>query len=496
MTKPSRRILKLSPLIISQIAAGEVIDRPASVVKELVENAIDAGASRIVIQTWQGGMSRISVSDDGFGIMQDDLNLSVMRHTTSKLANEDVLCGVETLGFRGEALASIAAVARLKLASSADDTGIGYEINIEGDSVSTDLLTEQPDGLSQTHELKPVAMAKGTHVSVQDLFFNIPARRRFLKSIATEFGHIENIISKLALNYFDISFELWHDDQLRLSVNAVDNTNQVAQKKRLAILLDNQFAQSAMPMSVNLTHSMTNQVFAGTLSGWLSNSSWTDTSAKPKKQKIHQYWFVNGRLVQNRSLKLLVQQSIEQAINGFCHQPNLLHTVECEQALADVDEAFCVATLSNITFNYVLFLDVPEEIVNVNIHPTKLDVRLHNEQQILSYLAHFLEKQLRSMLDASAHHVLATESNRKKRAITQFGKAIYWDKKRILSQTDDGFVMIQSSKSITANSKEDVKQLLSDWKQLGQPQEVSVKAISFDVMMDVLSKLDSPEQYS
>ena len=213
------RIKKLSPLLINQLAAGEVVTRPAAVVKELLENAIDAGASNIEIRITQGGMGMIEVLDNGTGIHPDDMVMAITRHATSKVADVANLHGITTLGFRGEALAATAAVSRLTLTSSHDDSGIGRQLQVAG------VLDEVP-------KLVPVVHQRGTTITVKDLYFNVPARRGNLKSIATEFGHIETTVREVALVRADVALALFHDNKKRLSLssramyaNDNDNTN-------------------------------------------------------------------------------------------------------------------------------------------------------------------------------------------------------------------------------------------------------------------------------
>lgn len=211
----TNRIKKLPPLLVNQLAAGEVVTRPASVVKELIENAIDAGAKNIDIRITQGGMGVIEVSDDGCGIHPDDMIMAVTRFATSKIADVAHLQGIATLGFRGEALAATAAVSRLTLTSCSDDSGIGRELNVAG------ILDDTP-------KLTPVVHARGTMVTVRDLYFNVPARRGNLKSISTEYAHIEMVVKQLALVASDVSFNLWHNDKRRFnfeSIGSADNSN-------------------------------------------------------------------------------------------------------------------------------------------------------------------------------------------------------------------------------------------------------------------------------
>lgn len=210
----SRRIQPLSAALANQIAAGEVIERPASVVKELVENALDASASRIEIHIEQGGSTLIEILDNGNGIHRDDLPLAVLRHATSKISSAEDLSAIATLGFRGEALASIAAVSRLTLSSSQSDEGIGYEVTINGSAYNA---------AENSQPVSAVAHQRGTRIQVRDLFFNVPARRKFLKSVSTEFGHIEEVVRRVALSHFDVAFILVHNGQIRLDLPIADS---------------------------------------------------------------------------------------------------------------------------------------------------------------------------------------------------------------------------------------------------------------------------------
>ena len=211
----SNRIKKLPPLLVNQLAAGEVVTRPASVVKELIENAIDAGAKHIDIRITQGGMGIIEVADDGCGIHPDDMIMAVTRFATSKIADVAHLQGIATLGFRGEALAATAAVSRLTLTSCSDDSGIGRELNVAG------ILEDTP-------QLIPVVRSKGTTVTVKDLYFNVPARRGNLKSISTEYAHIEMVVKQLALVASDVSFTLWHNDKRRFNFESIISSDKGA----------------------------------------------------------------------------------------------------------------------------------------------------------------------------------------------------------------------------------------------------------------------------
>ena len=212
------RINRLSTRLSNQIAAGEVVERPASVVKELLENSLDAGAGRLDVEVEQGGVKLIRVRDDGCGVEQDDLPLTIARHATSKIHDLDDLEGVATLGFRGEALASISSVSRLSLTSSADHSGAGWSVQAEGRDMDAVIV--------------PAAHPRGTSVEVRDLFFNTPARRKFLRTEKTEFSHLEEVIKRLALSHFEVGFSLRHNQR---SVHALKPAGSEAEQDRRAL---------------------------------------------------------------------------------------------------------------------------------------------------------------------------------------------------------------------------------------------------------------------
>lgn len=533
----TKRIHRLSPLIINQIAAGEVIERPASVVKELLENAIDANASQICVRVFQGGISSIEVTDNGDGIHADDMVLSIMRHATSKIASDDVLSGVHTLGFRGEALASICAVARVDLESCQSQDGIGMSLQIAGhsfDKLTQNSLNNNLDHNLNNHSdndqtdktthdtaqkakilsdsLKPVAMARGTKVLVKDLFFNVPARRRFLKSIATEFGHIESMVKRLALSFFDIGFELWHQGQLRFSVKPAQDA--ATQKKRLAQLLDADFAKEAKPIHANMDiNGNLFQQNQAQLSGWLSlgkhtkHISATNNNSKKNskniqkipKKKSHQYWFVNGRLVQNRALKQLVQSCHHQAGKDFCDVQVTENLQQLTQPVNDevLSEMLktqeelqldCENEVTSYDLDYVLFLTVPESEVNVNIHPTKLDIRLENEQQIHLLLSYYLKKYLQNICDEHTEEILASLLPKADNADTNLGQLVYWQKNQMLSQCDDGFMFLQFNTPLNIKNDDNASEYLTKWQTEGVPQGVSVNKVPFDEICQLLKK--------
>lgn len=327
----------LPELLISQIAAGEVVERPASVVKELLENSLDAGATQVSIQLEEGGVRRIRVADDGCGIERDELRLALTRHATSKIASLDDLERVASMGFRGEALAAVAAVARVRLASRTRSAKQAYAVH-----------TEQGGDPS---EVVPAALAQGTVVEVADLYFNTPARRKFLKSTATEYGHCEEAVRRIALARTDVALDLSHDGRQRLRLAAGHEA------QRLHALLDADFAEHALPVSA---HAGPFRLEGRVLPAPLATA-----------RQAAQYVFVNGRFVRDR----LIAHALRQAYADVLHasrQPS-----------------------------YVLYLDVPPELVDVNVHPAKTEIRFRQPQDLHRFLQQAVERALARTLVAS-----------------------------------------------------------------------------------------------
>lgn len=360
------RIKKLSPLLINQLAAGEVVTRPAAVVKELLENAIDAGANNIEIRITQGGMGMIEVLDNGTGIHPDDMVMAITRHATSKVADVANLHGITTLGFRGEALAATAAVSRLTLTSSHDDSGIGRQLQVAG------VLDEVP-------KLLPVVHQRGTTITVKDLYFNVPARRGNLKSIATEFGHIETIVREVALARADVALTLFHDNKKRLSLssramsaNDNDNTNSsnnTAHRlplSRLEQATGLPLTDNALEISIDLTSLMqlpkdyVNNNFAGqaNINGWL----WLSNDSQSTFPKLI---YVNGRLVK----EALISNQLRQLAQS--------------------------AQLAGI--GYALYFDLPTDWLNINVHPSKQRIKISPLNNIMAHLSHVIQAKLKTV---------------------------------------------------------------------------------------------------
>jgi len=315
--------------LISQIAAGEVVERPASALKELLENSLDAGSSEINVALLQGGVKQLRVADNGSGVAKDDLALALTRHATSKIATLDDLESVASLGFRGEALASIASVSRTQLISRYSAEKHAWRIASDGSEIAS---------------IEPAALDAGTIVEVNDLYFNTPARRKFLKTEGTEFGHCEEAFRRVALSRPDVAFMLQHNGRAltRLSVSAPE--------KRFSEVLGNDFASEAF--SVDET--------AAALRLW-------GMAAKPtfsRNARDTQYVYVNGRFVRDK----LIAHAIRQAYQDVLHH--------------DRHPAF------------VLFLELDPSLVDVNVHPSKTEVRFRDGQAVHRFIFHALHKAL------------------------------------------------------------------------------------------------------
>jgi len=321
--------------LIDQIAAGEVIERPASVVKELVENSLDAGASRIEVDIERGGTGLIRVNDDGRGIESHELQLALARHATSKIASLDDLEAVSTLGFRGEALPSIGSVARLRILTRTAAADRGAEIAVEGGAVAAH---------------RPAAHPAGTTVEVRDLFFNVPARRKFVKSDATELGHIARLLERLALSRFDVTFRLRHGTRVMLDVASLDGAG--SELDRLGQVLGADFAEGAVAVS----HA----------AGPVMLSGWAGLPTRSRAQPDQQFWFVNGRSVRDRLLMNAVRLAYRDVLYHGRYPA------------------------------YVLYLTLDPRLVDVNAHPAKLEVRFRDSRQIHEFVFRALERALAS----------------------------------------------------------------------------------------------------
>ena len=349
------RIKKLSPLLINQLAAGEVVTRPAAVVKELLENAIDAGATHIEVRVTQGGMGMIEVVDNGSGIHPDDMIMAITRHATSKVADIATLQGINTLGFRGEALSTMAAVSRLTLMSSHDDSGIGRQLQVAG-------------VLEDTPKLTPIVHNRGTTVTVKDLYFNVPARRSNLKSVGTEFAHIETIVREVALARADVTLSLFHDNKKRLLLSAnlveTNTSNSRLPLARLEQALGTSLTANAIPITIDLSSLL--QADAQSLETSAAISGWLWAGHQSQLQMtLPKLLYVNGRLIK----EALINNQLRQLA-----------------ASAQLDG-----------IGYALYFDLPTQWLNLNVHPTKQRIKISPLNNIMAHLGHAIGLKIKTL---------------------------------------------------------------------------------------------------
>jgi DNA mismatch repair protein MutL len=339
MSAPPQALRRLPSTLVNQIAAGEVVERPASAVKELVENAIDAGARRIAVTLKEGGRTFIAVVDDGIGMSADELRLAVERHCTSKLPDDD-LSHIRTLGFRGEALPSIASVSRFTITSRPANADSAFSLEIDG---------------GRKGEPKPAAHPPGTRVEVRDLFFATPARLKFLKEQRTESGHVADALRRLAMAHPELSFRLESEERTLLDLPMA-----VSRLERLASIMGREFADNAVAIDAN-REGLRLTGFAG-----------LPTLNRPTGQ--HQYLFVNGRPVRDK----LLAGAVRGAYQDFLAR----------------DRHPMVA----------LFLEAPTELVDVNVHPAKTEVRFRDPGIVRGLIV----GALRTALSAAGHRASTT----------------------------------------------------------------------------------------
>lgn len=331
----SGRIQRLTTHLANQIAAGEVIERPASIVKELIENSLDAGSQQIDIDIDKGGIQRIRIRDDGQGIHKDDLILALDRHATSKIQTLDDLERIMTLGFRGEALASISSIARLSLSSSTETTQQGWKITCD---------YHQESSLVPT----PIAHARGTTVEIRDLFFNTPARRKFLKSEQTEFSHIETLIKRLSLSHFSIGFSLHHNKRPIYQLHpAVDD---MAKEQRIATVCHRSFIENVIYIDMQSSDLR--------LWGWISLPTFS------RNQNDLQYFYVNRRMVKDKLISHAVKQAYQDVLYNGRHPA------------------------------FILFIELDPRAVDVNAHPAKHEVRFRESRSVYDFVKQSLQKVL------------------------------------------------------------------------------------------------------
>lgn len=326
-------IQQLPPQLINQIAAGEVVERPASVIKELLENSLDAGATQIDVEAEQGGVRLLRLRDNGHGIEPEQLSLAVSRHATSKISSLQDLEAVGSLGFRGEALPSIGSVARMRIASAA----AGQE--------ASELVG---DGSGEWQGPQPAPHPHGTTIEVRDLFFNTPARRKFLRAERTEFDHIEKIVRKLALSRYDVGFSLRHNGKARFRLPPAKSRE--TQEHRIAELIGAPFVSQSLHVDIAIGEMR--------VWGWISQPTFS------RSQGDMQHFYVNGRAIRDK----LVIHAVRQAYHDV-----LFHGRQPA---------------------YVLYLEIDPREVDVNVHPTKHEVRFRNSRGVYEFLMRNLAKVL------------------------------------------------------------------------------------------------------
>lgn len=375
----------LPPRLANQIAAGEVVERPASVVKEMLENSLDAGATRIEVDVENGGVKTLRIRDNGHGIAKEDLPLALSRHATSKIYMLDDLEAVATLGFRGEALASVSSVSRLTLTSNSEDTAQGWVAKAEGQDMVADVA--------------PAPHPQGTTVEVRDLFFNTPARRKFLRTEKTEFNRIEDVVKKLALANLDVSFELRHNQRAIHSLRA--GTSEAEKNRRVAQVCGPAFMENVLQVDIE-RHGFR-------LWGWVALPTFS------RSQADLQHFYVNGRAIKDK----LVSHAIRQAYSDVLYHGR--HPA------------------------FVLYLEIDPATVDVNVHPTKHEVRFRYGRTIHNFIYSSLHHALGDVRpddQLTSASSLAEKANPSAQSSQQqaFNQTMHEQQKMSLQAQSDDFV--------------------------------------------------------
>ncbi len=332
-------IKQLSSRLANQIAAGEVVERPASIVKELLENSLDAGADQITIDVEGGGSKLIRVRDNGCGIGKDDLSLALSRHATSKITSLDDLEAVATLGFRGEALASMSSVSRLLLTANEASSGAGWQVFAEGEEMAA--------------EVSAASHPQGTTVEVRDLFFNTPARRKFLRTEKTEFGRIDDVVKKLSLSRFDVGFQLTHNQK---TIRAMRPAHTQQEKdRRVAMVCGPAFMENSLFVDMD---GRDEQGQGLRLWGWIAEPTFN------RSQADMQYFYVNGRVIKDKVITHAVRQAYQDVLAHNRHAA------------------------------FLLYLDIDPAAVDVNVHPTKHEVRFRDSRTVHDFLFRSIHRAL------------------------------------------------------------------------------------------------------
>ncbi len=329
-----KRVHRLSTHLANQIAAGEVVERPSSVVKELIENSLDAGATQIELEIEKGGIALMRIRDNGAGIHADDLALALSRHATSKINSFEDLSHVSSLGFRGEALPSIASVARLKLMSRYQGESQAWQISVNGGETEP--------------KAQPVAHPEGTTIEVRDLFFNTPARRKFMRTERTEFKHLEDVVRRIGLSRFDVGISLKHDSKQLHQWRAA--SDQEGRRRRIAAICGKTFMEQSAEIDFERNGLR--------LWGWVGLPTFS------RSQADLQYFYVNGRMVKDKVIAHAVRKAYQDVLYHGRHPA------------------------------FVLYLELPADEVDVNVHPTKHEVRFREGRMVHDFLFSSLHRSL------------------------------------------------------------------------------------------------------
>ena len=328
----ANRIQALDPRLINQIAAGEIIERPASMLKELIENALDAGATSIDIEVENAGVKRLKITDNGHGILKQDLSMALSRHATSKIENLTDLEQIATLGFRGEALPSIASVTRMTIKSREQKAGEAWMVSSDGNNLTTDPV--------------PVAHPVGTSIETRDLFYNTPARRKFLRADNTEFKHLDQVVRRMALSRFDVAFKLQHNGKVVLHLPSVAADD----ARRLKMVCGDNVPDNSLYFDEQREDMR--------LSGWAGLPSFS------RSQGDMQYFFLNGRLIRDKTIIHAVRLGYQDVLFHGRHPV------------------------------YVLYLEMDPAGVDVNVHPTKHEVRFRDSRSVHGFIFRTLQRQV------------------------------------------------------------------------------------------------------
>jgi len=341
-----KRVHLLSTNLANQIAAGEVVERPSSVVKELVENSLDAGASQIELEIEKGGIALIRIRDNGTGIHHDDMSLALSRHATSKIASFDDLSHLVSLGFRGEALPSIASVSRLKVMSLFQGEDQAWQLSVNGGETEP--------------KAQPVAHPQGTTIEVRDLFFNTPARRKFMRAERTEYKHLEDVVRRIGLSRFDVGITLKNEQKQVHQWRAA--SDQEGRRRRIAAICGKPFVEQSAEIDFE----------RGGLRLW----GWVGLPTFSRSQADLQYFYVNGRMVKDKVIAHAVRKAYQDVMYHGRHSA------------------------------FVLYLEIPAEEVDVNVHPTKHEVRFRESRMVHDFLFSSLYRSLAELRpgDQSSHH--------------------------------------------------------------------------------------------